>query len=68
MRWPRAINLLNNEGPWPVSRKTRKRFGPEGKLKNQNLSAILAQFLGHKPVHFASITDSFIVLLYFQNY
>jgi len=26
------------------------------------------QFLAHKPVQIASITDSFIVLLYFQNY
>ena len=45
----------------PISQKTRKLFGPEGKFQKQNL-LIVPQFLAHKPIKIASFTDGFIVL------
>ena len=45
----------------PVSRKTRKLFGPKRNFEIKTCY-IAAQFLAHKPVNFASFTNSFIVL------
>ena len=48
-------------GQGPVSRKTRKLFGPERKFEIKTCY-IVTQFLAHKPVNFASFTNSCIVL------
>ena len=45
----------------PISQKTRKLFGPEGKFQIKPCWIVL-QFLAHKPIKIASFTDSFIVL------
>ena len=46
----------------PVSRKTRKLFGPKRNFEIKTCY-IAAQFLAHKPVNFASLTGSFDVLI-----
>ena len=45
----------------PVSRKTGNFSGPKANFKITTCWKV-AQFLSHKPVTFASLTDSFIVL------
>ena len=44
----------------PVSQKARKLFGPAKASFKVKTCWILAQLLPHKPVNFASLTDSFI--------
>ena len=48
----------------PLSRKARNFSGPKANFKIK-ICSIVAQF-GHKPVNFASLTDSFV--LTFSNY
>ena len=58
--------MFKQPGQGTVSRRTRKLFEPESKFLNQNLLNIRTEFLAHKLVEIASITD--ISFYYFQNY
>ena len=51
-----------NSAPGTCFSKSPETFRDEGKFKITTF-VIVAQFLAHKPVNFASLTDSFIVSL-----
>ena len=53
------VQMYDFSSRWPVTRKASRLFGPEGKFYGQN-QLNSSQFLAHKPVSFASLTNGFI--------